>query len=224
MKRGKVKSFKKQHRNSKPRSLYANIDWQKAVTLFQRPLIDSSKNHKYPSTKEILHLLGKLAEAGMIIMSHGSEPGVERVLLGVQSYESWRTRKIVDQLAKQRYVNINENSDGSMTVRITKHGLVRALTYELDTMRIIQPKRWDKKWRLVIFDIPDKYKRMRDVFRMRLRQLGLLEFQESAYIFPYACFNEVEFLREIYGVAIKVQYLLVEKVEDDVSLKRHFQL
>ncbi len=223
MNRKKVK-HSRQMRKSKQPSLYANINWQKAVVLFQRPLISSERNHKYPSTKEILHLLGKLAEAGMIIMSHGAEPGVERVLLGEQSYESWRTRKIVNQLAKQKYVNLMENSDGSMTVRITKHGLTRALTYELDTMTVVQPKRWDKKWRLVIFDIPDKYKRMRDIFRMRLRQLGLFAFQESAYISPYTCFNEVEFLRELYGVTFTVQYLLVEKVEDDASLRKHFLL
>ena len=100
----------------------------------------------------------------------------------------------------------------------------RALTYQLDTMMVRKPKRWDKKWRVVIFDIPEKYRRVRDIFRSRLRQLSLYQLQESVYISPYPCFSEIEFLRELYGVSFTVSYLLVDRIEDDELLRSHFEL
>jgi CRISPR-associated endonuclease Cas2 len=75
-----------------------------------------------------------------------------------------------------------------------------------------------------MFDVPNKYGKTRDVFRLRLEQLGLKKLQKSVYVSPYSCFQEVEFLRELYGIAITVQYLLVEQIEDDAFLKRQFNL
>ena len=102
--------------------------------------------------------------------------------------------------------------------------MVKALTYRLDTLMITKPKRWDKKWRVVIFDIPIKYNRVRDIFRSRLVQMGMYQLQESVYIYPYSCFSEIEFLRELYGVPFTARYLLVEHIENDDFLKYHFEL
>ena len=102
--------------------------------------------------------------------------------------------------------------------------MTKALTYQLDTMKLDRPKKWDKKWRVVIFDVPNKYGRTRDIFRKRLDQLGLRKIQKSVYVSPYPCFKEVEFLRELYGIPVTVQYLLVEQIEDDAFLKRQFNL
>jgi len=59
---------------------------------------------------------------------------------------------------------------------------------------------------------------------MRLRQLGLYQLQKSVFVSPYPCFDEIEFLRELYGERLSVQYLLVEKLEDDDWLRDRFQL
>lgn len=146
------------------------------------------------------------------------------LVLGNRRYSGWRTRQLLDRFEKQKYVSVSEHADGKITVSITEKGMTRALTYELETLSMIKPKRWDKKWRIVIFDIPEKHKGIRDIFRMRLRQLGLFQLQESVYVSPYPCFDEVEFLRELYGVAFTARYLLAEKIEDDESLKQHFTL
>lgn len=205
-------------------NLYSNIDWNKTSVLFQRPLQQTKTTHFFPSTREILHTLGSAADKGMIFLLHGNKPGVEAVLLGERSYDNWRAKKTISQLSSQKYVSIEELANGQVKVKITKHGLARALTYELDSMKLLHPNHWDKKWRVIIFDIPEKDKRVRDIFRARLQQLGLYLLQESVYISPYPCFDEVEFLRELYGVAITVKYLLVEKLEDDLFLKNYFNI
>lgn len=152
-----------------------------------------------------------------------SAPGIA-LLFGLGRHRDWEVNAVVKTLVCQKYISVIESPDGKTTVRITKKGMTRALTYELDTMQILKPKKWDKRWRVVIFDVPEKYKDLRNAFRMRLRQLGLFQLQESVYVSPYPCFDEVEFLRELYGVAFTTKYLLVEKIEDDISLRDHFGL
>lgn len=50
-----------------------------------------------------------------------------------------------------------------------------------------KPGVWDQKWRMVIFDVPDKRKGSRDVFRKKLLELGFEKVQESVYIYPFEC-------------------------------------
>lgn len=216
----------KKKRQKEKVSPYVNINWKKAAILFQRSSVATKgESSKYPKVKDTLLALAKVGSIGLAFAFPGAVAEISSLIFGENSsYSSWRTQKTLRQLEKQKYVSIRDNPNGTITVKITKKGYTRALTYELDTMTLKKPKSWDGKWRVVIFDIPNKYKKVRDIFRTRLKQLGLYQLQESVYITPYKCFGEIEFLREIYGVVFTVQYLLVEKVEDDSFLKEHFNL
>lgn len=204
-------------------NIYAKIDWEKASKLFQRSITVSKKSH-YPLVKDILHTLAAVSTIGLVFAFPGAAPALGLLSFGTDSYDRWRTKKIISQLSKQKFITVNENDDNTVTVKITKNGMERALTYELDAMKMNKSGKWDHKWRVVMFDIPDKYKRIRDIFRRRLIQLGLFQLQESAYVSPYPCFEEIEFLRELYGIPFTTQYLLVEKIEHDIMLKEHFEL
>lgn len=217
------KIVKKRHK-SYSQNPYARIDWEKAKELFKQPFHQPAKKKNFPSTKEILHILAAAGTIGLTFAFPKIGTSIGRLLLGSSYYNDWSSDQVLKQLKKQKYVEIKTNDDGSITLKITQNGLVRALTYQLEEMTINQPKRWDKKWRVVIFDIPNKYKRTRDIFRMRLHQLGLYQLQESTYIHPYPCFDQIEFLRELYGITFTVNYLLVEKLEDDGFLRRRFEL
>ena len=63
-------------------------------------------------------------------------------------------------------------------------------------MRINKPKKWDRKWRIILFDIPEKIRKARDVFRYHLNQLGFYEFQKSVFVHPYNCKDEIDYLIE----------------------------
>jgi len=51
--------------------------------------------------------------------------------------------------------------------------------------------KWDNKWRLVIFDIPQEFHNKRNRFRKRLKSLGFYKIQKSVFVFPYPCENEL---------------------------------
>lgn len=52
-------------------------------------------------------------------------------------------------------------------------------------------KTWDRKWRIVIFDIPEKKKRLRESLRRKLIDLGFGRWQKSVYIIPHDIRDEI---------------------------------
>ena len=220
-KRTKTKKLRKHYTGS----LYAKINWDKAEVFFRKTTQQEAKHRDYPSTKDILQILAAVGTVGLVLAFPPALTGVAALMkLGRGSYSPWGMRRTLKRLKKQKYVAIDESPDGKTTVTITKNGMVRALTYELNTLAIKKPKHWDEKWRVVIFDVPEKDKKLRDTFRKRLEQMGLYQLQKSVYVSPYPSFNEIEFLRELYGIAVTVLYLTVEKIEDDAFLRTHFNL
>lgn len=220
----KMDKTKLQRKRKKSSTSYARIDWEKASKFFQQIPIYPREKHFYPSVKELLHFLAAGGAVGLMFAFPGATPALGNLIIGENSYGRWQVKQTLTKMAKQKLVNIKDRGDGSVTVTITKNGINRALTYQLESMRLKKPKKWDGKWRVVVFDIPEKYKKVRDIFRMRLKQLGLYPFQESVFVSPYKCFGEIEFLRELYGVSFTVRYLLVEKIEDDDELRNYFSL
>lgn len=139
------------------------------------------------------------------------------------SFSQRRLKETVKRFRKQKFVEIEEEN-GQYVVKITTKGLVKALSYKLNEMSIKEPKQWDGKWRVVIFDIADQKRNHREVFRKRIKSLGLFPLQESVYVYPYPCFDQIEFLRQISGVGLEAKYILANKIEDDESLRNHFRL
>lgn len=88
------------------------------------------------------------------------------------------------------------------------------------------PVRWDGKWRLIMFDVPEKRKKVRDTLRLLLRNAGFVHFQDSAWIQPYPCDELVTLLRSHLGSGKgEIRYLTASFVdESDYAFRKHFDL
>ncbi len=204
------------------------IDWEKAQKIFQKEketILATLKRgvDKYPYSREILAILA----SGAIISAAFIVPGLAKTFsqsVGVgKGYSKKRLKQTLKRLHKQKAIEVVETNDGQV-VRITQKGFTKALKYKLDEMNIKEQKSWDKKWRIVIFDIPEGKKRLRDEFRKRLKQMGFYSLQESVFVHAYPCFDQVEFLRQIYGVDIEVTYIIATKIEGQDNLKEIFKI
>lgn len=91
---------------------------------------------------------------------------------------------------------------------------------------IPRPVRWDGKWRLVMFDVPESRKKVRDTLRMLLRSAGFIYFQDSAWVQPYPCDELVTLLRSHLGSGKgEIRYLTASFVdESDFAFRKHFNL
>jgi DNA-binding transcriptional regulator PaaX len=100
----------------------------------------------------------------------------------------------------------------------------RALCALSPQMLLRKPRKWDGKWRVLIFDIPERRRRSRDTIRMRLRASGFLRAQDSVWIYPYPCEEFVALLKAECRVGKDMLYLIVDTLEGDIDFRRKFGL
>ncbi|MEK9174477.1 MAG: hypothetical protein AAB725_00710 [Patescibacteria group bacterium] len=130
----------------------------------------------------------------------------------------------IRSLYKSRLVREHENPDGSLTMVLTDKGKKKVITFNIDNMTINKPKIWDKKWRMVLFDIPEKHKSAREALRETLRKIGFREYQKSVLIHPYNCQDEVSFVVEYFNVRAYVRLVTATELDNEIHLKKIFSL
>ena len=127
-------------------------------------------------------------------------------------------------LKKKGFLQLKKEGH-DVCISLTKEGKKRAGKYQIDDLTIERPKRWDGKWRLVVFDIPNSSNIIRDVFRKKLKEFGFYPFQKSVWIYPFQCREEISLLREFFGVNKKqIQVLEVNRLEEDSFLRKKFKI
>lgn len=123
----------------------------------------------------------------------------------------------VDRLEKEGYLKKIEEK-GRKKYIATLKGKAKILAY------IKKDRKWDGKWRIVVFDVPETKKKMRNFFREKLFDLGFKKLQESVWICPYNIADIVEDLIVLCNAKAYVHYLLVEELDDNDTLMRLFKI
>lgn len=90
--------------------------------------------------------------------------------------------------------------------------------------KLQKPKKWDGKWRVMIFDIPERLKKIRDQLTSLMRQAGFVRLQDSVWVYPYDCEDVLAVLKTDLGVGKYVLYLIVDELENDKHLRSEFGL
>ena len=130
----------------------------------------------------------------------------------------------IRSLYKSKLVDTKSNRDGTFTLILSKEGERLALTYNIENIAVRTPKEWDGKWRIVMFDIPERIKRVREALRMHFKSMEFYEFQKSVFIHPYPCGEEIEYITEFYNARKHIRFILATKIENELELKKHFNL
>ncbi len=113
---------------------------------------------------------------------------------------------IIREFKEDRLVDYSEQKDGSIHIVISEKGKKKALGYQVDEMQISQPRLWDGKWRLVMYDVPEKLRHSRDALRKKLRDLQFYELQRSVWIYPFPCEDEITFVVEFFDLRRYVRF------------------
>ncbi|MBI4033920.1 MAG: hypothetical protein HY378_00010 [Candidatus Brennerbacteria bacterium] len=134
----------------------------------------------------------------------------------------YRVRKKFAELQREKLIEVSETPDGKTKVALTESGKKKVLQYQFEDLKITPLKKWDKKWRMVIFDIPEPYKRARETLRAKLRELGFHQLQKSVFVHSQECRNEIEFVVEFLGVSPYVRMAEVSRFDGDDELRSRF--
>ena len=132
--------------------------------------------------------------------------------------------RAINSLYISHLIKEKEGGDGTTTLILSENGKQKALQFNIDKMEIKKPEHWDKKWRVVMFDIPEKLRRLRNSLRFHFQEIGLIEFQKSVFVYPYPCHEEIEFIIELYNARKYVRFLLVDEVDNQLHLMKKFNL
>lgn len=110
-------------------------------------------------------------------------------------------------------------------ISLTEKGKELAQKYQIDDLKIKRPDKWDKKWRILIFDVPHEDRLKREALRGKLKELGFYKLQKSVWVYPYEFKDEVEILRNFFGFdSEEMKIIVASEIENDRSLKSFFRL
>ena len=147
-----------------------------------------------------------------------------------REYERWKKypkKRVSDtfyNLKKQGLIEIKKQGP-QIYINLTEEGKKKASFLQINDLRINQPKRWDRKWRLVIFDIAQLKKVYREAFRGKLKELGFSQLQKSVWIHPYDCVSEIDILKEFFGLTDnELRLIVAEEIGDDMKIREIFKI
>jgi len=183
------------------------------------------RQHKNKTAEVIL----KIAAAGGLTTVALLAPNALQVLAPMitgsrasrrQSY----IKTAASRLVKKGLLKSTKNDQNQTVVRLTPKGEQELERYELEERKIVVPKKWDGKYRVIIFDIKEGRRTTRDELRTWLADLGFVRLQNSVWVHPYECQEIVSLLKSRFKIERDVLYLVVESIENDKWIKKHFEL
>ena len=173
--------------------------------------------------KKVLILLAAGASLAFAYNPHQRKRVWEQVSEEFEKINNRDLQRTVNSLYENSFIDYRQYKNGIVKVILTKNGRKKVLAYNIDKIKIKMPKKWDKKWRMVLFDVPHAYRKARDSLRLHLKQLGFYQLQKSVFVFPYECKDEIDFIVEVHDVGKFVRYAVVDSIDNEAHLKQVFR-
>ncbi|MEK7574758.1 MAG: CRISPR-associated endonuclease Cas2 [Patescibacteria group bacterium] len=164
-------------------------------------------------------VLGTIAVAGGLSVSLLAPNALQALkMLGFKT-----TRRIESiKEAKTRLIRAGLISYNGNVLSLTAKGETKLSLLELNEYKIKKPKRWDKKWRVLIFDISESRKTLRDKVRRTLIAVGFIRLQDSVWVYPYDCEDLIALLKTDFKIGKELLYMIVDSIENDEIIKEQF--
>ena len=109
-------------------------------------------------------------------------------------------------------------------LELTAKGKEKLREWKRCEYKILCPEKWDGKWRVLIFDIPEKQKHLRNKVRVTLWAIGFKHLQHSVWVYPHDCEDFVSLLKADFKIGKNLLYVIVEAIENDRVLRDYFEV
>lgn len=170
-------------------------------------------------------MLVTIGMAGLIAVS-AIAPNMFQILgrSGILARLKYQTKGVLTRLKMKGEIEFVE-LEGKKYARLTKRG-EESLSFERQKMLLTngKPRKWDRRYRLVMFDVPEKRKKIREYLRFRMQEVGFLRIQDSAWVYPHDCEEFIALLKADLHIGKDVLYAVVEEIENDKWIRKHFNL
>lgn len=168
-------------------------------------------------TEESRRVLKMLLASGALSLS-------DFIAISLKQRMPWNHRSVflkLYNLQRSGFVKKQAKNNKSF-FHLTPKGKLQILKYlHLERLKI---KKWDGRWRVAIFDLPETIKKWREYLRGELKNLGFYALQESVYITPYPVTGELDELLKEWNLRKYFRYLTVSEIDNENELKIVFGL
>lgn len=182
---------------------------------------------KKPKSEIVKDILRWLVISGAVYIAATSPYFILNLMKAFKYSKKYTKKRVYDtfyQLEREGCIQINKKSN-QIYISLTKKGKKRAGWLQIDALKIKGPRKWDGKWRVVIFDIVEMKKFHREALRGKLKELGFHLIQKSVWIHPFDCRDEISLLRDFFGLTEDdLRLLIVENIGEDRKFKSLFNL
>lgn len=190
------------------------------------PSLEGDLKKEIRMTKVKRAVLSTVAAAGILsvgLVAPNALGALGPFIKKYQRQKQYEAKGAFSRLLKAGLLVMEKNERGSFA-RLSPTGEHYMARLKLLEYQIKKPKKWDEKWRIVIFDISEKRKRLRDQVRNILSCLGFVRLQDSVWVYPYNCEELVILIKTEFKIGKEVLYLIVDRIENDKSLRLQFDL
>ena len=88
--------------------------------------------------------------------------------------------------------------------------------------QINYPDKWDKYFRVVMFDIPKEKNTTRDIIRRKLEKIGFIQMQKSVFVYPFECKKEIDTLCYYCSAEKYLKYMIANIIEGEKEIIEKF--
>ncbi|MCG2690181.1 hypothetical protein L6252_02790, partial [Candidatus Parcubacteria bacterium] len=171
------------------------------------------------TTKISKEILIYLLLGGAILAAASSPKFIPALIKDIERLRSNKKRQVENAfyyMKKNGLLDLKE-SGRDIRLALTERGRKLAKKYQIKELKIKIPKKWDNKWRIVIFDIPDFSRVARNILRSKLKELNFYSLQKSVWVNPFECEKELQILKEFLGAdSRQIRLIIADKIEDDM--------
>ncbi len=170
------------------------------------------------TSKVLLYLLAT-KEAVAPIFAY---PTLQKALY--PEYAKYKANKRLDatiyRLRKQGWIKV-EYKESKRLLSLTNHGEIEALMQKARIDKLSAS--WDNKWRLIMFDIPEEARVVRNKLRKLLKDFGFYALQASVYVYPFALAGSAIEVLKRSGLMRYIRIARIDSFDDDKDLKKYFK-
>lgn len=135
-------------------------------------------------------------------------------------------RRIIDTaalLARQGYVTVGL-LDNEKVFKLTESGKARIKAAQVVENGLSIPERWDGRWYLITFDIPESKKVARNQLILTLKKHGFVNYVKGLWLIPYNPTAMIKSLRKQLNLRGKIKIIVAQFIDDENKFKKYWDL
>lgn len=185
------------------------------------------KKPKSEIAKDIIHWLLIAGAVGVAATSPYFGVNAWRSFQEMRRQKKYPKRKFSDtftRLLRKKAIYL-ERKGREVKISLTPAGRKIAGYMQIDSLEIETPAEWDRKWRIVLFDINQLKLIRRNAFRSKLKELGFAFLQKSVWLHPFECRDEINLLKDFFELSDKEVFMITtENIPLEDNFKKYFNL